>query len=257
MKKHVIAGLLILLSAAGVGTANTLNIRLNYFFPRAQADVNSLWGIEFDNMDFKRSQFQEASFGFGFEYFVTPAVGILLEVEPYSKNKSGTYLGYVGYSLDEGDFAFPNDYQGDFLPGHSLSLRITPIQLSIKIAPLGRRGKFIPYFGGGAGLYIWSLRMRGDMIDFSDEYYYDDPDYGEVPVYPIYSVDAWEGDNFGKVAFGWQAFAGFQLPIAQRLTLDLGAKFNAAKGKFTEAFLDFDKFDLGGLNLQLGINYWF
>jgi opacity protein-like surface antigen len=257
MKKHILTGLIILLAAGSLGMANTLNVRLNYFFPRAQGSANSLWGIEFENMSFKRSQFQEASFGFGYEYFLSPNFGLLFEIDPYNKSKSGTYRGYVGYSLDDGDFAFPADYQGDFVPGHSLSMTITPIQLSLKIAPFGRRGKIIPYFGGGAGLYLWSVRMRGDMIDFSDEYYYEDPDYGDVPVYPIYPIDAWEGDNFGRVAFGWQAFAGFMFPIANRLTIDVGFKYSMAKGKFKDAFLGFEDFDLGGYHLMLGMNYWF
>jgi hypothetical protein len=257
MKKHIVAGLIILLAASGIGMANTLNVRLNYFLPRAQANPNSLWGIEFENMSFKRSQFQEAYFGFGYEYFLSPNFGLLFEVDPYSKSRSASYTGYVGYYLDEGDFAFPNDYQGDFVPGHSLSLSITPIQLSLKIAPFGRRGKIIPYIGGGVGLYLWSVRMRGDLIDFSDEYYYEDPDYGDIPVYPIYPIDAWEGDNFGKVAFGWQGFGGFMLPIANRLTLDFGVKYTVAKGKFTDAFLGFEDFDLGGFHIMLGMNYWF
>lgn len=257
MKKHILIGLIVLLAASGVGMANTLNVRLNYFLPRAQGSADGLWGIEFENMTFKRSQFQEATFGFGYEYFISPNIGLLLEVDPYNKSKSGSYRSFVGYSLDEGDFAFPNDYQGDFVPGHSLSVTITPIQLSAKIAPLGRRGKIIPYLGGGVGLYLWSVRMRGDLIDFSDEYFYEDPDYGDVPVYPIYPIDAWEGDSFGRVAFGWQAFAGFMFPIANRLTIDLGFKYSAAKGKFTDSFLGFEDFDLGGYHLMVGMNYWF
>lgn len=257
MRKNIIAGLIILMAASGLGMANTLNVRLNYFFPRAQATANGLWGIEFQNMTYKRSQFQEAYFGFGYEYFLSPNFGLLFEVDPYSKSRSGSYRDYVGYQLEEGDFAFPSDYQGDFVPGHSLSVTVTPIQLSLKIAPFGRRSKLIPYLGGGVSLTLWSVRMRGDLVDFNDQYIYDDPDFGDVPVYPIYPLDAWEGDNFGKVAFGWQAFAGFMFPIANRLTIDLGFKYSAVKGKFTNAFLGFDDMDLGGYHLMLGMNYWF
>ncbi len=257
MKKHLITGLIILAAASGIGMANTLTIRLNYFIPRAQAAPNSLWGIEFENMTYTRNQFQEATFGFGYEFFLSQNFGILFEIDPYSKSRSGSYKGWVGYMLDEGDFAFPSDYQGDFVPGHSLSLTITPLQLSLKIAPLGRRGKIIPYLGGGVSLTLWTVRMRGDLVDFSDPYVYDDPDYGPVDVYPIYPLDAWEGNNFGKVAFGWQAFAGFMMPIANRLTLDFGFKYSAAKGKFTDAFLGFDDLDLGGYHIMAGLNYWF
>ena len=72
-----------------------------------------------------------------------------------------------------------------------------------------------------------------------------------------YPLDAWEGDNFGKVAFGWQAFAGFMFPIANRLTIDLGFKYSAAKGKFADAFVGFDNLDLSGYHIIFGLNYWF
>ena len=67
------------------------------------------------------------------------------------------------------------------MPGHSLNISITPIQVSLKITPFGRRVKLIPYFGAGAGLYLWSVRMRGDMIDFSQPATYDDHQYGPIP----------------------------------------------------------------------------
>ena len=262
MNKHLATGILILLAASGLASANTLNVRLNYFIPRAEATPDSLWGIELANMSFRRSSFQEAYFGFGYEFFLTGSFSLLLEVDPYSKSKAGFYRDYTGIQLVEGDFAFPQDYQGDYTPGHSLSLSITPIQLSLKIAPFGRRGKLIPYLGGGVGLYLWSVRLRGDIIDFSDEWTYEDPAYGDIPIYPITQRDAFEGDGLGRVAFGWQAFAGFMFPIANRLTIDLGCKVSAAKGTFADeahggAFLGFDKFDLGGFHIQLGMNYWF
>lgn len=254
MKKRILLALLAFVTAASLGFSNTVSFRLNYFVPSAQSDF---WKVEFENMNYKKSNFQDSSFGFAYEYFMTQQLSLVFNLDTFSKNKAGFYKDYVGYQFDEDAFAFPNDYEGDFTPGHRLNVSITPIQVSLKIAPFGRRIKLIPYFGAGGGMYLWSVRMQGDMIDFSDEYVYDDPDFGEVPVYPIYAVDALEGENFGKIGFGYHVFGGFMFPVANRMTMDVEFKFNSAKAKFTEAFEGFERFDIGGLQFSIGINYWF
>jgi hypothetical protein len=47
------------------------------------------------------------------------------------------------------------------------------------------------------------------------------------------------------------------LSLGNKLTLDIGAKYNVAKGKMTDAFEGFDRFDLGGFQFSAGLNYWF
>jgi len=218
---------------------------------------SDFWDIEFENMNYAKSSFQNTSFGLAYELFLTRELSLVVGVDTYSKSKGAFYNGFVGYTIEDGDWAFPDEYQGEFSPQHSIYTSITPLQFSLKVLPLGRRNKLIPYVGVGAGIYLWSLRMRGDMIDFNDEYYYDDPDYGDIPVYPIYQVDAWEGRSFGKISIGWQAFGGLMFPIANRLTLDAEFKFSSAKGKMTEGFEGFAPLDLGHYTISIGVNYWF
>jgi opacity protein-like surface antigen len=260
MKRHIVPTVLVLFAlAAGPAFSNTVSFKLSYFVP-SMGYVNasdSFWKTEFDNMSFTKTNFQDSSFGFAYEYFLTREFSLIFGIDTYSKNKAGSYKDYVGYTIDNEDWAFPNDYQGDFMPGHSLNISITPIQVSLKVAPLGRRVKLIPYFGAGAGLYIWSLRMQGDMIDFSQPATYDDPQYGPIPVYPIYPVNAIEGENFGKIAFGYQVFGGVQFPIGNRLTLEAEFKYNHAKASLGDAFQGFEPLDIGGFQISLGLNYWF
>jgi opacity protein-like surface antigen len=270
MKKAVVLSLALFLFTPSLVFSNTLTLKLGLFIPRFQYDVpeDNLWWIEFDQMDFKKSDYYSTNFGFAFDYFVTRQLSLVLSIDSYSKNKLGKYKGYVGYYAETlgttDNFAFPDIYEGDYIPSHSFNVSITPIQLSLKLLPLGRGGKLIPYVGGGVGFYIWNVRLFGDLIDFSDEWIYSDPDTGEdVPIYPINpGKDYTDTRQETKVSMGYHAFGGIMYPIANRTTIELEFKYNLVKGKFQEkdpyqGFHGFERFDLGGYQISIGINYWF
>jgi len=276
MKKVAVLSLAFFLFAPSLAFSNTLTFKLGLFFPTFKSD---LWDTEFENMSFKKSDYYSSNFGFGFDYFVTRQLSLVLSIDAYSKNKLGYYKGYVGYYAatlraagfdTNDDFAFPDSYEGDYDPSHNFNVSITPVQLSLKLLPLGRGGKLIPYVGGGAGIYIWNVRLYGYSIDFSPEppWYYnestgefyrtDNPDPAvDVSIYPInpgaYYTDVRERT---RMSVGYHALGGFMMPIANRTTIDLEFKYNFVKGNL-ENFQDFQPFDLGGYQISLGINYWF
>ena len=252
MKKTIglVAILVLLLPTLGISGA--LSFRLAYFIPRAQSD---LWTIEFENMSFQKSDFQTTTLGICYEHFLTKELSLVIGVDSYSQTRLGNYKDYVGYSLDEGDFAFPaNIYEGAFEITHNFSVSITPVQMSLKLTPFGRRSGFIPYIGGGATLYIWNVKLLGDMVDFTDEWFYEDPDLGDVPIYGVYQTQARAESRF---SVGFQGFVGFMIPIASRLAFEAEFKYNVGKGSLGETFEGFDEFDLGGYQISLGVNYWF
>jgi hypothetical protein len=252
MKKAIglVAILVLLLPTLGISGA--LSFRLGYFVPRAQSD---LWTIEFENMSFQKSDFQTTTLGIHYEHFLTKELSVVIGVDSYSQIRLGDYRDFVGYSFEEGYFAFPADiYEGAFTISHNFSVSSTPIQMSLKLTPFGRRSGFIPYIGGGVSLYIWSVKLLGDIVDFSDEWVYDDPDLGEVPIYGIYETQARAESRF---SVGFQAFAGFMIPVASRLALEAEFKYSQAKGSLGEAIEGFEDFDLGGFQISLGVNYWF
>ncbi len=258
MKKISILLTAVLVLVPGFIFSDVVTFKVGYFFPRAESD---LWQDEFYNMSLTKSNYQASSFGFGYEYFFSNQLSVVLNVEGYSKNKLGYYEEYVGYEFFEGDFAFPiEEFEGDFDPSHTFSVSITPIQLSLKIAPLGRGNKFIPYIGGGVGLYIWSVRLYGDIIDFEDDsYYYEDEEIIVDPIYPIYPANIRDENNL-KV--GYHAFGGIMIPVANRISFEAEFKYNSAKGKFSEddpysGFLGFEPFDLSSYQISVGLNYWF
>jgi hypothetical protein len=261
MKKATILGLILILAAPSLVFSDSFIFRMGYFMPKAlnslSTSPDSLWAIEFDQMSFLRKDFRGPMYGFGYEYFLTKQFSLLLTVDFFNRDKSAYYLDWVGYAFDEGDFAFPYEfYDGEFGVGHTFSVSVIPLQLSVKLSPLGRRNRFVPYVGGGVGLYFWRAYIRGEIVDFSDPWVYDDPVLGEVDIYPVVFTDARET---GRTSLGYHAFGGIQIPIGYRLTLDAEARYNMVKGKWKagSVFVDFDDFDLGGLVISAGFSYWF
>jgi opacity protein-like surface antigen len=250
MKKTLIFLTAVLVLVPGFMFSDVVTFKVGYFFPRADSD---LWQDEFDNMMFTKTGFQDSNFGFGYEYFLSNQLSVVFNVEGYSKNKLGQYENFVGETIDDFDYAF--DYGQGFSIVHTFSVSITPIQLSLKIAPLGRRQKIIPYVGGGAGLYIWNVRMWGDLILMDEYEEFDDPNLNQtVKGYYIVPVDAREEN---KLKVGFHAFGGIMVPVANKISFEAEFKYNFAKGELTEAFEGFEPFDLSGYQISVGLNYWF
>jgi hypothetical protein len=259
MKKLTGLALGLLLLAPSLAFSDSFSLRIGYFMPLALSDSyfpehpNSLWTIEFEQMSFLKNKFRGSTLGLSYEYFVSKNLSLAFTLDSYSKSRPGYYVDYVQNTLTEGDFAFPFvDFYGDDIQ-HAFSVSSTPLQVSLKITPLGRKTRLIPFVGGGAGLYFYSVRIYGQMVNFSDPWVFTDPDLGDIDIYPVESVN---GREKGSV-FGYHAFAGFQIPIGFRATLEAEARYHWASATFDEWFLDFDDFDLGGLAITLGFNYWF
>jgi opacity protein-like surface antigen len=249
MKKSLILLLALIFFTPSFAFSNIFTFKAGLFIPRAQSD---LWTTEFENMSFSKTNYTTTNFSFAYEYFLTREVSVVLGVDSYSKNKFGSYEGLVGFELIEGYFAFPiEDYEGNFFPAHAFNISITPIQLSLKLTPMGRTGKFIPYVGGGVGLYLWNVRLNGDLVDFDDVWVYV-PD--GIDIYPITTVDAWESN---RISFGYHAFGGIMVPFTKRMTFEVEFKYNRAQGELKEAFEGFEPFDLSAYQISLGLNYWF
>jgi opacity protein-like surface antigen len=274
MKKYLIILLALILLTPSLAFSGILTFKIGFFIPQAKSD---LWDIEFENMNFDKNHFYNSNFAFCYEYLLTRELSFTIGVESYTKNKGGIYEGYIAYADlvydpyygEWLDFAFPDDYiNEDYIPFHSFSVSITPIQFSLKITPMGRKGKIIPYIGGGVGVYIWYVRIRGDMLDFGDVWYYNEvtdvihntnPVPGEdIEIFPTFFTYAQEDS---RITIGYHGFAGLMIPVAQRFSIDVEFKYNYAQGKFrtgpNASFVDFDPFDLSGYQLSLGLNYWF
>jgi opacity protein-like surface antigen len=251
MKKSLILLLALIFLTPSLAFSNIFTFKAGLFIPRAQ---RGLWEVEFENMSFSKTDYMTTNFGFAYEYFLTREASLVIGVDSYTKNKVGRYVDFAGIQLVEGDFAFPiEDYEEHFPPTHSFNVSITPIQLSLKLTPMGRTGKFIPYVGGGVGLYLWNVRLNGDLVDFDpDNVWVYVPD--DIYIYSITFVDQWERN---RISFGYHAFGGIMVPFTQRMTFEVEFKYNRAQGELKEAFEGFEPFDLSAYQISLGMNYWF
>ncbi len=267
MKKLTVLAAGLLLLVPSLVFSDSFSLRIGYYMPRALSNAyilahpDSLWAIEFNQMSFSLKDYRGTIMGVGYEYFVSKNLSLALTLDSYSKSHLGYYRDYVQFDLDEGTFAFPFEFYDGNDVQHSFSVSSTPLQVSVKLLPLGRKTRLIPFVGGGAGLYFWSVRMFGDMINFNPtdtngdpiEYFYPDPDLGDVQIYPVEAIN---GKEKGAV-FGYHAFAGLQIPIGYRATVEAEARYHWVKARFDEWFLGFEDFDLGGLAVTVGFNYWF
>ncbi|MFC2167293.1 hypothetical protein ACFLQZ_04945 [Acidobacteriota bacterium] len=250
MKKNLIILFALILCLPGFIFSDLVSFKVGYYIPRAMSD---LWEEEFINMNFIKTDFHNTNFIFGYEYFVSREFSIVLGVESYTRNKSGVYNDYVGEDIDNQGYAF--DYGEGYPISHVFTVSSTPIQAAIKLTPLGRKGKIIPYIGGGFSAYLWSVRLQGDMIDFAAGEEFIDLDNDAIVIgYPTYPVDAREEN---KISFGFHVFGGVMLPIANRISLEGEVKYSKASGTLKEAFIGFEPFDLSGLTISIGMNYWF
>ena len=249
MRKKLILLVSFLLLGSSLVFSDAVSFKLVYFAPRASSD---LWDEEFRLMNFSKSNFQTTTISFSYEYFLRREISFLISIDSYTKKKLGTYNELVGETIGGEDWAF--DYGSGFAVKHTFDVTMTPIQLSVKLTPLGRREKFIPYVGAGIGIYFWATRLYGDWVIFTEgELFYDSSIDEDVIGYPIYLADI-RDEN--KINFGYHAFGGVMIPISDRLSLDLEFKYNFAQGNL-EYFEGFQAFDLTSYLYSLGISYWF
>jgi opacity protein-like surface antigen len=282
MKKITVlaAGLLLLVPC--LAFPDSFSLRGGYFMPLAMSNSylnghsNSLWTIEYEQMSFTKAGFRGVTLGLGYEYFLGKNVNIVLTLDSFTKSQPGDYLYYDQTEFTDTWFAFPIDNEPVitdwYYISHTFKVSSTPLQVSLKFLPLGRRARFIPFVGGGAGLYFWGVQMYGEQVDFYpvdgnldpvDWYYdyetdaaYSNPEDAALRDQLIYPVTSVNGKERG-VAIGWHAFAGLEFPISYRWTIAAEARYHSARARLHEWFVDFDDFELGGLALTVGINYWF
>lgn len=255
MKKTFVLAAALILLVPSLSLANTLTLRLGYYFPAAKGGPDSLWDIEFQQMSFKKADFRGTILGFSYEHFLSKNLSLALTVDTYNKKKAGVYNDYSGITVDNEDWAFSlDDIEGDFNVAHSFNVSLTPIEASLKILPLGRRTQLIPYFGGGAGMYLWSVNLRGSIINFDITDQFLDANDNPLTGYAIEYADLEERN---RISFGYHVFGGIMYPIGNRLTLEAEFRYRAVKGEFKDAFLGFEDFDLGGYTATVGFNYWF
>ena len=265
MKKLAVLIVALSVLIPSLGYCDMLTIRLGYYMPNAFTDSylsshpDSLFATEFNNMSFLPSDFRGSILGFGYEFFLTKNISFAISLDTFSHENGGYYRNYVGIVNPtgfQGEYAFPAaSYQG-YPVQHSLDVAMTPVEFSLKFLPLGRKTRFIPYVGGGAGVYFVYASIQGEIVDFSSGQLVSDanqPALGNYYIYPVVLAAAHET----RAVIGGHAFAGLEFPIGYRLTLEAEARYHYARASLSHAFPDYGTIDLSGLSISIGLNYWF
>jgi len=250
MKKLLIVFVAFILLLPALAYSDLFTFKVGYFIPRANSD---LWDIELENMDFTDTDFQGTIFCFSYEYFMNNQFSVIISMDTYSKKKMGIYEGYVSDIVDEEVYAF--DYGQGSPISHIFTVSQTPISVGLKITPMGRRGGVIPYIGGAASITLFTVRIQGEMVDFSLPTEFWDINLEDWVIgYPVIPTDA-RVDN--KLAFGGNLFGGVMFPIANRISIEGEFKYFIGSGDISNTFVGFENHDLSGYQITIGVNYWF
>jgi outer membrane protein W len=121
----------------------------------------------------------------------------------------------------------------------NLRLRLLPIDLTVRVVPLGQRSTFQPYFGAGLSVINWRYSEFGNFIDFS------------TPARTVYSAEYnANGTNTGPVFVGGARWADGGMSVGGEV------RYRQAVGDLSTDFAA-NKLDLGGWSYQATIGYRF
>lgn len=120
-----------------------------------------------------------------------------------------------------------------------LRLRLVPIDLTVRLLPLGQRSTFQPYVGAGLSVINWRYSEFGNFINFS------------LPDRPVYSAEyVADGTNTGPVFVGGARWADGGISVGGEV------RYRRGVGDLDQDFAS-DKIDLGGWTYQATIGYRF
>jgi len=202
--------------------AQSVNLRIGLFQP----DMNSdLWEVNMENLYLSKQDMQNVYYAVEYEFFFNRILSLSIEGAQYSKEH---YSQYSDYTYDDGTPIYQN-----------LALRITSVEVNLRLYPIGHRYAFNPYFGGGLGIHHWVYEQWGDFINFND-----------------LTVDEGFADT-RTYTLGFNARAGFLFKFKRSFGFSFEARYLFLKGELSSLFEGFGKFDLSGLSLTAGINLFF
>lgn len=222
MKNKILISILVLLFGAVIVSGQSLNFKIGLFNPALESD---LWDVNRENLYFANEDMLDIYYGVEYEHFAGRHFSLAFEAGTYEKT---LYSQYKDYEYDDGSPIYQD-----------LRLSISGIEANIKIYPLGHRKVFNPYIGAGAGIYYWEYEQWGDFIDFTTWEVYEGYGYTET-----YSV-------------GFNLKGGFVFRFKRHMGISFEAKYHYLKGQLSTLFEGFEKLDLSGLTLNIGVNLFF
>jgi opacity protein-like surface antigen len=208
--------------------AGSLDVRVGWFFPRAESILfadDAVLYREADGSPLTKDSWDSWTGGIQYNHAVHDFVEIGLSVDYYGRTIDTAYRDFV---TDSGRDIF-----------QTLKLGITPVGLQVRLGPT-RRGALSPYVAGGVDLFFWQYEEFGDFIDFDD------------PANPIIP-DAFISDG---TATGFHAAAGVRIPFGDDFSFTLEGRYQWADDDMGEDFAG-NRIDLSGVSATAGVNLRF
>ncbi|MCK4835214.1 MAG: outer membrane beta-barrel protein [Candidatus Aminicenantes bacterium] len=222
MKKILVIILSISVLSGMVMGRQILQLKVGLFQPSLDSD---LWEINMENLALGKQDMLELFYGAEYEFFINNILSLSLEGGLYQKT---IYSQYRDWEYEDGTPIYQN-----------LSLRITSLEVNVKLYPIGYKKLIFPFVGAGVGIYGWRYEQWGDFINFEDLTVQEG--YAETSTYTA-------GFN-GKAGIGFR-FGPF-------FGLFLEAKYQYLKGQLSSFFEGFGKLDLSGFKYNLGFCFFF
>lgn len=209
----------------------SISFRAGYFMPTGNSDI---WDENTADLTYAVSDFNNYLLGFEFNYFASHYLTVGLSVDFYRKSIGSEYVDYV-------------DNLGNPIM-QDITLEVVPITGTVKFTPLGngspgyrgqRGSRFVPWVGGGLGVYAFRYEEFGEFIDFTDMSIYD-------------------GDFITEsAALGFHVAGGVVFPMGLDWDAFFELRYAIAEGELSEDFLGFDPIDIGGVSVIFGASYRF
>jgi hypothetical protein len=227
MRKHIGSTVLVLCGVLAFATPalaqrQTVNFTIGGFVPKGE-DARVAGDVLTENRSFLVFDVDEfKSVSVGAEWLFP--IGNFLE--------GGAGLSFTRSTVPTVYLDFVDDDNREI--EQELRLRRVPLDLTLRVTPLGASSPFQVYFGGGLSLISWRYSETGDFIDFNND--------GVI----FRDTFVGSGTQAGAVVLGGVRFQG------DRGTGGFEIKYHKADAEFGEDDDEFfgDRIDLGGWTYQ-------
>jgi len=232
--------LALLVATAGRATASGFDARIGGFLPRgrdcgipsSQRADYTLFQDDCELYFVQPSDFDGVYGGVEFNQVLTSYVEVGVSFDYYSRTTDTSYRDYTRPDGSE--------------VRQSLRLRMSPLGLTVRLMPTGKRHKLVPFVGGGIDALFYQYEEYGDFIDFYD---------------PDLAITA---DHFvsESTAFGYHALGGLRVYLNRDFAIVGEGRYQWGKDDMGQDFAPnepglVNTIDLSGWTFTVGVHVRF
>ena len=212
--------------------SGSITLRAGYSRPSQGSDVFSF--IQ-DQLTLGSGDFASASLGADLSYFLRPNLALQFGVGYAGRTAPSVYRGWID----------TNDQEIE----QQTTLRRVPLTMGLRyyLWPTGRSiselawvpSRYAPYVGAGIGLTWSQFRQTGDFVD-----------YKTLDIFPsTLNSEKWARDLY--------VAAGVERTLSARFALTGEARYDYSKAALSGDFSGFDRIDVSGLAVTIGLTVRF